>query len=270
MFTSLAEFLDHKLHQRAEKNPRYSLRAFARDLEISAPSLSLVLKGRQGFSDARAVEIAGHLDLNRTEKKLLSILTSKFGEKNPNKLQILERELEKIEDELTLQHKNPVDLLPIFQWQYIATLALTDFDDFSDTPEWVASKIEVSVAEAEQILKDLKARNLLVKNAQGIWQREAPAQIFRSEKASETYQAHYLQMIERAKLALHEVPSTMRDFSQLTVSLAPTDYEFVMQRLMNFRAELLQDLIKRGGQVESIYTLNFQLFPLTRLPETEQ
>ncbi len=42
-------------------NPRYSLRAFARDIGISPSRLSAILKGRQGLSESSASRIAAKL-----------------------------------------------------------------------------------------------------------------------------------------------------------------------------------------------------------------
>lgn len=46
--------LKEKLSKRLSLNPKYSLRAFARDLSISSGQLSLVLNGKKGISPERA------------------------------------------------------------------------------------------------------------------------------------------------------------------------------------------------------------------------
>ena len=48
---------------RVASDPQYSLRAFARDLEISASRLSAVLRGKQGLSEASATRLASKLGM---------------------------------------------------------------------------------------------------------------------------------------------------------------------------------------------------------------
>jgi hypothetical protein len=60
---SYRDLLKRELESRCGRNPRYSLRAFAKDLGLSAPRLSHVLNGRFGLSRAAAEAIADKLGL---------------------------------------------------------------------------------------------------------------------------------------------------------------------------------------------------------------
>jgi uncharacterized protein (TIGR02147 family) len=70
----LKEHLDH----RVASNPRYSLRAFARDLGISASRLSAVLKGQQGLSETSATNLANRLgmDARTAQQFILMVLAA--------------------------------------------------------------------------------------------------------------------------------------------------------------------------------------------------
>src|SRR5258708_1981839 len=59
--------LKSELETRCSRNPRYSLRAFARDLELSAPRLSGVLSGKFGLSRDAAEKIAQRLNYSKEE-----------------------------------------------------------------------------------------------------------------------------------------------------------------------------------------------------------
>lgn len=54
--------------QRQEKNPRYSLRAYARSLEIEASNLSEILSGKRALSIFVAEKILKHLDCSREQQ----------------------------------------------------------------------------------------------------------------------------------------------------------------------------------------------------------
>jgi len=64
------DFLKHQLELRLAKNQSYSLRAFARDLGLSASRLSEVLKKKKGLSINAAFLLTEKLGLTSKEKEL--------------------------------------------------------------------------------------------------------------------------------------------------------------------------------------------------------
>ena len=63
-------FLQHKFDGRRSRNPRYSLRAFARDLGCDHATLSQWLRGVRPMTDASIERIAEKLTLDQTAKAL--------------------------------------------------------------------------------------------------------------------------------------------------------------------------------------------------------
>ena len=75
--------LKQKLTEAQEKNPHYSLRAYARDLEIHPASLSLIIKSKRAFPLNSLDRVADALGLSETEKNLFleSVAKVKFSQK---------------------------------------------------------------------------------------------------------------------------------------------------------------------------------------------
>ena len=63
------EYLKSELERRLGQNSSYSLRAFARDLQISPGNLSEIVKGKRPLSKKNAQKIAGSLGLNPIEEE---------------------------------------------------------------------------------------------------------------------------------------------------------------------------------------------------------
>jgi plasmid maintenance system antidote protein VapI len=63
------DFILRELERRQKKNPSYSLRAFARDLEMPSSRLSEILNRKMGLSEARAINLAERLNLSQPEKE---------------------------------------------------------------------------------------------------------------------------------------------------------------------------------------------------------
>jgi len=58
------DVLRRELQNRQQKNPAYSMRAFARDLDLSASGLSEVLSGKHSLSLRRAITVSKKLGLS--------------------------------------------------------------------------------------------------------------------------------------------------------------------------------------------------------------
>ncbi len=63
-------YLQRELHRRQDKNPSYSLRAFARDLGVSPSKISGILSGSTGLSAKAALSIALHLRLSEHDQQI--------------------------------------------------------------------------------------------------------------------------------------------------------------------------------------------------------
>lgn len=62
-------FLKQELDRRKEKNPFYSLRAFARDLEMSPQMVSQLLRGKRHLSVISVSKVADKLKYTQEEKR---------------------------------------------------------------------------------------------------------------------------------------------------------------------------------------------------------
>lgn len=83
--TSAADYLISIFNERKDKNPRYSLRAFARSLGVSSGQLSEILSGKRPLSHKLARRISIALALTEDEsQKLIQLVSqqSQFLETN--------------------------------------------------------------------------------------------------------------------------------------------------------------------------------------------
>ena len=92
-----SEFLMTTFNERKDKNPRYSLRAFARSLGVSSGQLSEILSGKRPLSHKLARRIAIALALTEEESQKLVFLVSQQSQfldmAGPNARQLSEEEI---------------------------------------------------------------------------------------------------------------------------------------------------------------------------------
>lgn len=110
-----AEYLMMIFNERKDKNPRYSLRAFARSLGVSSGQLSEILSGKRPLSHKLARRIAIALALTEEESQKLIFLVSQQSQflemAGPNARQLSDEEkaLMAIAHKLDSNGSNDVD-----------------------------------------------------------------------------------------------------------------------------------------------------------------
>lgn len=76
-FPDCRSVLAWEFHRRRQRNFRYSLRAYARDLAVSPSYLCEVMAGKYHLSLARADEIAPHLRLDEALRSVFVALAAR-------------------------------------------------------------------------------------------------------------------------------------------------------------------------------------------------
>lgn len=133
-------FVRDELELRQSRRPQYSLRAFARDLEISASYLCEFLNGRQGLSKARVFEIGEKLRLSPDQRDhFWDLIESRYGRTLAAKRAALHRAKDRLRDpENQLSREK---FLAIADWYHFALLELLTVN-----PMFTASKMAETLA----------------------------------------------------------------------------------------------------------------------------
>jgi uncharacterized protein (TIGR02147 family) len=128
-FESASGFLSSELDRRKKKNPSYSMRSFARDLELSPSRLSEILKGA-GLSEQRGLEIAQKLKLNLKEKTFLLDLILIGTSTNANVKTFALKRIKKAQKLNRLENLKEAQFRSVADWYHAAILELTQLKDF--------------------------------------------------------------------------------------------------------------------------------------------
>jgi uncharacterized protein (TIGR02147 family) len=120
--------LKEELGKRQKRNPTYSLRSFARDLKMSAASLSKILGNKQGVSSPKAIEISKLLKLGPSETELFcTSVESNHARAKVNRIGALE----KLNSEPLREIDLSLDYFRIISdWHHYAILELSEAKGF--------------------------------------------------------------------------------------------------------------------------------------------
>ena len=127
-YMTARKFLLDELTLRQKKNPAYSQRAFARDLDIQPSRLSEIMGGKVGISYVNATKIATKLNLSSEESNIfLDLVSSEFGRSSAIRMAAASR-LKSFRQGGYRVRTDEAHL--ISDWYYFALLGLIELEDF--------------------------------------------------------------------------------------------------------------------------------------------
>ena len=249
---------------RKEMNTNYSLRSFAKDLDMPSSNLSSVLKRKQGLSKETAFKIAQKLRIKGHEKdKFIDLVLASDARSKKEKI-LASGRLKKQEllDKKELQEDY---FKLISEWYYYAILELVTIDEFTSDHSWISKELGISIKECEQAMNRLVRLGLLSCKA-GIY-NSTGAQLDTTYDTPSFYiKKHNAQILSKATESIVSQDIDQRELSTLTIAINDEDIGFAKKRIREFRNELDKELMERTKKsgANKVYTLAIQFFDLLK------
>ncbi|MFL5785434.1 MAG: TIGR02147 family protein [Bacteriovoracaceae bacterium] len=240
---------------RQESNPRYSMRAYARDLNIDSSTLSQILNGKRAIPSKNAREMAEKLSLDSKE-------TTLFIESiNRSAMSIDDIKIASLDQRFMLDESY---FKVIAEWEHYAVLDLFDLDDFEPTKEYIRKRLDLTEGRTDLVLNNLMSCGLLVIENGKLKKAHPDIKTTEDARGEALNQAH-LEELDLAKEKLRKIDKSMRDFSSATFAVDPEKMDEAKTIIREFRQKM-GALLQKGDKKE-VYMLAIQFFPLTDLEE---
>lgn len=250
-------FLSEELARRTKAHPRYSQRAFARDLRISAGELSEVLQKKRRLSVRSALKVARYLSLNTTETKHLLFLVQLDGAADSR--EALERGPWQA---MAADASAGLDRFRLVSdWTCFAILNLSECDGFRPIESWMAKRLGISASQTRVALGRLEKVGL-AKRTQGRWHFPKGDIAAPEGVPSESIRAYHGQILERAARALELQPVHEREFAGVGFAVDPKQLPAMKRDVSHFLDEMIAKYAKGKNRTE-VYQLEMALFRLT-------
>lgn len=122
-------------------------------------------------------------------------------------------------------------------------------------PEILPSQVKKSI----ELLKELKL--VTIKN--GTYVQSSPLLETEWEIQSLAIRNYHKKMIELAGNSVEDIPIDKRNISGITSKISKKGYAKIKNRVAEFREELMQ-IISEDEEVDRVYQINFQIFPVSK------
>lgn len=254
----LSLYLSTELERRKKSNPRYSLRAFAKLLNLDPGYLSCVIAGKRILSMTAAQKIAVALKLDDKESTLLLEAAAN---------QALERCMSK-QGFSANKHKIPIKEIEqdiyssISDMIHYLILEGTFLRDFKPDSRWLARRFNVTVIEAEQAIARLIRLGLLV-STDGMIVKTSQSLITKDlSKTNSALKASQRQILKSALKALENDPIEHRDTTGMTMAIDPKKIPLAKKMIQDFTNQLCE-MLESGDRTE-VFQLSVSLFSLEK------
>ena len=238
----LTEILKKEFIGRCQRNEKYSLRSYARNLNIDHSLLAKILKNQKNLSKKMAFLVGQKLGLSST----------------------LIQEMMEVNQDINQSHQISEDVfIMMSDWYHFAILELVKTDKFKYSPKSIAKTFGVTLFEIEQAFCRLQRLGFLIVNKDhSVTLMKPNNNWFNHKETNEARKIMQKQFLKKALESIDGVEFSKRANYSLTISLNNKDLSRFKKHILKFVDEVDREA-EKINQKKEIYQLCVALFPLT-------
>jgi uncharacterized protein (TIGR02147 family) len=265
--TTFRLFLQSELLRRCEKNPAYSVRAFARALGCDISTLSKILSGKRTVGRLAIERMGARLGLGPTQ-------IQQFAHQSPSRENVVQTPTRRkrmgtgAEVDPNYQQLTIDSFKIISDWYHFAILELVHIEHFKPDTKWIAKTLGLRVAEVSAATERLIRIGFLKIDENGQWTDLSGGKTTTIGNRFTHSALKNLQkrILEKAIDALEDTPFELRDQSAITIAMNSSRMPEAKEKIKAFRRELAGFV--RQGPLDSVYQISVSLYPLTQTTTT--
>ncbi|HEX2955282.1 MAG TPA: TIGR02147 family protein [Chitinispirillaceae bacterium] len=262
-YTDFRKYLTDYYDDRKRSDPRFSYRSLSDQSGINPGNFVKMLKGERNLTLVAAIKLSNPLGLNKRERDYFQAMI-RFSQAKSHD------EKKRCFEELIAFKESSVRILDagyyMFydKWYYTAVRETLSFFPLTDNNFAELGKTiipGISVKQVENAVKLLLELNLIIKDANGCYQRTDAVLSTGNEMRSLILNNF---VINTMKLAAQAINARVQEtnLSTVTCSLSSDGFNLVQEEIRKCRRRILE-IAKDSNTPNRVYQFNMQLFPLT-------
>lgn len=267
---SIFSFTDYRLYLKAyytdqkKRNRHFSFRAFGQRAGVSHSMLKDVADGRRNLSISVMQKFATAIKLNSRESRYFELLVLFTHSKSNSEKNVAFAEMVRLRGQEGIRFMGQEHYEFFSQWYHSAIREMVTLPGFVEDYHQIAAELEPSIKPSE-VEKSIELMLSI-----GILKREKCGRLIQSdgiisseyEMASATLRNFHSQMVGNAQRAIEEIDREQREISSLTAGVSHKLVQRMKERIRIFKEELITMINEDTAESETVYQINFQLFPL--------
>lgn len=238
-FEKFRLYLQSEFEKRKSHNSSYSLRAYAKSLDIHASCLSVILRGKRPLTNTLVERFLEKLSLN---------------EDNLNQLY----KGENYQYELL-----PIDVVSLLSdWKHDAVLELIKFEDFRYDEKWMASVLDISITEIQITIERLVRLKLVeIRDHQLILLQENN-EVEVDKVTTAALKNYQIDALKNSRFAIENIDIEKRYHGTSVIAIDEKDLPLAKSMLRDFRKKFSHNI--QNKNLNKVYQLNIGFYPLSK------
>lgn len=259
-------FLLDWLVARQASEPKYSVRKWAREMDISHALLVMLLQGKRGIKLKHVSTLARGMNLGATEKTYLQALVELNDARSLEEASLARSWIRELNPEASIRTREVDEFEMISSWLHFAILALCSVEGFEGDAVFFERRLKskASVSEIRAAVSRLLSLGLLARMPDGrIFETHQDVST-KNDRGNSAVRKYHSEISALASRAVLEQDVSEREFQSFAVSVHPDQVPMVKEMVRKFRSQLVEALASRKGT--DVYNVNLQFFRLTERP----
>lgn len=250
--------LKEEFTRRCNKNAQYSLRAFAKALEVDVSALSKAFSDKQPLSLKVARKVSALLELSPIDqRKFVESVGKQHSQKRVKRF--LESEYPSGENE-DFEEIDFDKFRIISEWYHYAILELTFTLGFTGDPRYIAKKLGITIMEAHLALERLITQGLVERKNGKLVKARKNITTKNKNVTTPAYRKLQRRILEKAIFSLENDPLEERNMSSMTFAIDPAKVLHAKSLITEFMRSLSKFL--ETGVKRRVYHLAISLYPV--------
>lgn len=258
MNTEFRLFLQEEFLRRSRKNARYSIRSYAKTLQIDFSTLAKILKANRPIGPKTIQKLGTRLGLTSSQINM-------FVQGNQQQRRTKRGSAKALPKPQRNYEQLALDVFQIVSdWHHYALLELMRVDSFKPDPRWIASQLGLRLSEATIAIERLQRAGFIEASSGQEWKDLSSgfSTTLGGPDTTAAFRSLQRQVLEKALTALEETPIEYRDQTSMTMAIDSRLLPEARDRIKTFRRELAE-FLSRGSKRDSVYHLGVSLYPVT-------
>lgn len=241
-----------ELAVRKSKNSLYSVRSYARDLELDSSSLSSILIGNRKIPQLKIEQIAGLVCSSEAEKKKF-IASAKHVHTSLNKI----KKQKNLPDRIVISEDKFIKISEVETYTFLSMLEL---ENCPQDVEWLAKKLNKTKKWVQNTISILTEYGM-VEEVNGRLVRTTRRTTTNDEVTSKYIIKHHIDSLVLAGQKCAELLPDERYFSTITIPSDPEHLNYLKTLFMEFEDKISEYLSTK--KKTDVYKLSIQFYPAT-------
>ena len=260
------DFISDQFKEIKSKNPNYSLRAWAKQLQMKSHGpLHAILKKQRRIPKSLIPNLIKTLKINKKEAKYFEVLVDFHRSKDSEEKRYYQIELEKISPK-PLREIHDLEAYKIITDPiHIILSEITQLKQYQDNPTWIKNhfRINQNLRDLELMLKRLKKVGV-IEEQNGIIHKPVEHIYTKYEIQSDVIQNYHKICAQMAIDQISKQHIDEKEFNSIAFNIQEKDLKKIKGEIREFINNLVATYESPPQKGDHTYQLNLHLFSLTK------